>query len=38
MVLSFTHHRIKAVDTVAVIHLPIYNKWEQSPEYEKVLS
>jgi hypothetical protein len=38
MVLSFSHHRIKAVDTVAVIHLPIYNKWEQSPKYEKVLS
>jgi hypothetical protein len=38
MVLSFTHHRIKAVDTVAIIHLLICNKWEQSPEYEKVLS
>jgi hypothetical protein len=38
MVLSFTHRRIEAVDTVAVIHLPICNKWEQSPEYEKVLS
>jgi hypothetical protein len=38
MVLSFAHHRIEAVDTVVVIHLPIYNKWEQSPEYEKVLS
>jgi hypothetical protein len=38
MVLSFTHRRIKAVDTIAVIHLPICNKWEQSPEYEKVLS
>jgi hypothetical protein len=38
MVLSFAHRRIKAVDTVAVIHLHIYNKWEQSPEYEKVLS
>jgi hypothetical protein len=38
MVLSFAHHRIKAVDTVAVIHLPICNKWEQSLEYEKVLS
>jgi hypothetical protein len=38
MVLSFTHRRIKAADTVAVIHLSIYNKWEQSPEYEKVLS
>jgi hypothetical protein len=38
MVLSFTLRRIKAVDTVAVIHLPIYNKWEQNPEYEKVLS
>jgi hypothetical protein len=38
MVLSFSHHRIKAVDTVAVIHLPIYNKWEEGPEYEKVLS
>jgi hypothetical protein len=38
MILSFTHHRIKAVDTVAVIHLPICNKWEQNPEYEKVLS
>jgi hypothetical protein len=38
MVLSITHRRIKAVDTVVVIHLPIYNKWEQNPEYEKVLS
>jgi hypothetical protein len=38
MVLSFSHRRIKAVDTVAVIHLPICNKWEQSPKYEKVLS
>jgi hypothetical protein len=38
MVLSFTHRRIKAVDTVAVIHLLICNKWEQSPKYEKVLS
>jgi hypothetical protein len=38
MVLSFARHRIKAVDTVAVIHLPICNKWEQLPEYEKVLS
>jgi hypothetical protein len=38
MVLSFTHRRIKAVDIVAVIHLLICNKWEQSPEYEKVLS
>jgi hypothetical protein len=32
MVLSFTPRRIEAVDTVAVIHLPICNKWEQSPE------
>jgi hypothetical protein len=38
MVLSITHRRIKAVDTVAIIHLPICNKWEQNPEYEKVLS
>jgi hypothetical protein len=38
MVLSFSHRRIKVVDAVAVIHLPIYNKLEQSPEYEKVLS
>jgi hypothetical protein len=38
MVLSFAHRRIEAVDTVAIIHLPIYNNWEQSPEYEKVLS
>jgi hypothetical protein len=38
MVPSFSHYRIDAVDTVAVIHLPICNKWEQSPEYEKVLS
>jgi hypothetical protein len=38
MVLNFTHRRIKAVDTVAVIHLPISNKWEESPKYEKVLS
>jgi hypothetical protein len=38
MVLSITHRRIKTVDTVAVIHLPIYNKWEQNPEYEKGLS
>jgi hypothetical protein len=38
MVLSFAHCRIEAVDTIAVVHLPIYNKWEQSPEYEKVLS
>jgi hypothetical protein len=38
MVISFTHRRIKTVDTVAVIHPSIYNKWEQSPEYEKVLS
>jgi hypothetical protein len=38
MVLSFTHRRIKAVDTVAIIHLPICNKWEQSLEYEKVLN
>jgi hypothetical protein len=29
---------ISTVDTVAVIHLFICNKWEQSPEYEKVLS
>jgi hypothetical protein len=38
MALSFTHRRIEAVDTVVIIHLPICNKWEQSPEYEKVLS
>jgi hypothetical protein len=38
MALSFTHRRIKAVDTVVVIHLLICNKWEQSPEYEKVLT
>jgi hypothetical protein len=38
MVLSFTHRRIKTVDTIAVIHLPICNKREQSPKYEKVLS
>jgi hypothetical protein len=37
MVLSITHHMIKAFDTVAVKHLPICNKWEQNPEYEKVL-
>jgi hypothetical protein len=37
MVLSITHHIIKAVDIEAVIHLPIYSKWEQNPEYEKVL-
>jgi hypothetical protein len=30
MVLSITHRRIEVVDTVAVIHLPIYNKWEQT--------
>jgi hypothetical protein len=38
MVLSFAHRRIKAVDIVAVIYMPIYNKWKQSPKYEKVLS
>jgi hypothetical protein len=38
VILSFAHHRIEAVDTVTVIHLPICNEWEQSPEYEKVLS
>jgi hypothetical protein len=38
MVLTITHRRIKTVDTVAVIHLGICNKWEQKPEYEKVLS
>jgi hypothetical protein len=38
MVLSITHRRIKAVDIVAVIYLSIYNKWEQNPEYEKILS
>jgi hypothetical protein len=38
MVLSFSHRRIKAIDAVAVIHLPICNKWEQSLEHEKVLS
>jgi hypothetical protein len=38
IVLNITHRRIKTVDIVAVIHLPIYNKWEQNPEYEKVLS
>jgi hypothetical protein len=30
MVLSITYRRIKTVDTVAVIHLSIYNKWEQT--------
>jgi hypothetical protein len=29
---------IEAIDTIAVIRLPIYNKWQQNPEYEKVLS
>jgi hypothetical protein len=38
MVLGITHRRIEAVDTLAVIHLPIYNKWEQNPKYEKILS
>jgi hypothetical protein len=38
MVISITHHGIKAIDIVAVIHLPICNKWEQNPEYEKVFS
>jgi hypothetical protein len=38
MVLNITHHRVKAVDTIAIVHLPIYNKWEQNLEYEKVLS
>jgi hypothetical protein len=38
MVLSITHRRIEAVDTIAVIHLSICNKWEQNLEYEKVLS
>jgi hypothetical protein len=38
MVLSFAHRRIKVVDTVAIIHLSICNKWEKSPEYEKILS
>jgi hypothetical protein len=38
MVLSITHRRVKAVDIVAVIHLPIYNMWEQNPEYEEILS
>jgi hypothetical protein len=38
MVLSITHCRIKAVDTAAAIHLPICHKWEQNPEYEKILS
>jgi hypothetical protein len=38
MVLSFIHHRIKAVDTIAVVYLSICNKWEQNPKYEKVLS
>jgi hypothetical protein len=38
MVISNTHRRIKAVDTAVVIHLHICNKWEQNPEYEKVLS
>ena len=28
MVLSITHRRIMTVDTIAVIHLPICNKWE----------
>jgi hypothetical protein len=36
--MTITHHRIKAVDTIAIIHLPICNKWEQNLEYEKVLS
>jgi hypothetical protein len=38
MVLSITDRGIKAVDIVAAIHLSICNKWEQNPEYEKVLS
>jgi hypothetical protein len=38
MVLSITRRRIEAIDIVAVIRLLIYNKWEQNPEYEKVLS
>jgi hypothetical protein len=38
MVLSITHRRIEAVDTVTIIHLPICNKGETNPEYEKVLS
>jgi hypothetical protein len=38
MALNIIHRWIKAVDTIAVVHLPICNKWEQNPEYEKVLS
>jgi hypothetical protein len=30
MVLSITHRRVKAVDTIAVVHLPICNKWEKN--------
>jgi hypothetical protein len=38
MALSITHRRIKIGDTIAIIYLHICNKWEQNPEYEKVLS
>jgi hypothetical protein len=38
LVLVITHRRIQAVDIIAIIHLPICNKWETNPEYEKVLS
>jgi hypothetical protein len=38
MELSITHRRIKAIDIVAIIHLPICSKWEQNLEYENALS
>jgi hypothetical protein len=37
--LVVSHSRVETVAAIAVVHLTIYNnKWEQSREYEKVLS
>jgi hypothetical protein len=30
LVLIITHRRIQVVDIVAIVHLPICNKWEQT--------
>jgi hypothetical protein len=39
MVLVVAPSRVETVDAISIAHLAICNnKWEQSPEYEKVLS
>jgi hypothetical protein len=36
--LCISYSWVKAVDAIAIIQLTTCNKWEQNPEYEKVLS